>query len=183
MKQGSGKLSRTLPGVYTSLSASLFILSNFLSNACKFTLSGGNLSISTRLILPDVPEGMDPLDIETAKIPRIEKPEIHPNGERDVEKLSHHTSSHSRSGDSFHNENGVADAFWDENDEKRVRKPLSTELLMEHNQQHATSALEYIVVRIEVTDTGFGIKPQDMAESKLFCELLSNQANCVLISP
>jgi hypothetical protein len=126
---------------------------------------------------------MDPLDIETAKIPRIEKPEIHPNGERDVEKLSHHTSSYSRIGDSVHNENGLADASWNEKDEKRDRKPLSTELLMEHNQQHATSPLEYIVVRIEITDTGFGIKPEDMAESKLFCELLFNQANWVLISP
>lgn len=46
---------------------------------------------------------------------------------------------------------------------------------MEHNQQHATSPLEYIVVRIEVTDTGFGIKPQDMVESKLFCELFCFQ--------
>jgi len=159
--------------MYTSLSASLFILNDLLSNACKFTPSGGNLSISTRLVLPDVPEGLDPLDIETAKVPRIEKPAIHPNGERDV-KLSHHTSSYSRSGGSVHNENGVADAFWNEKDEKRDRKPLSTELLMEHNKQHATSSLEYIVVRIEVTDSGFGIKPQDMAESKLFCELLLN---------
>ena len=50
--------------------------------------------------------------------------------------------------------------------------PLSTDLLTEHNRQHGKplQQLEWIVVRIEVTDTGYGIKQEDMAQSKLFCE-------------
>lgn len=50
--------------------------------------------------------------------------------------------------------------------------PLSTSYLTQHNMQHDKTRplLEYIVVRIEVTDTGVGIRPRDMAESKLFCE-------------
>lgn len=49
--------------------------------------------------------------------------------------------------------------------------PLSTTLLTRHNQDDTpVSPLEWIVVRIEVSDTGCGIRPRDMAQSKLFCE-------------
>jgi len=48
--------------------------------------------------------------------------------------------------------------------------PLSTSLLSQHNQDDMPSTLERIIVRIEVTDTGCGIKPRDMVESKLFCK-------------
>lgn len=49
---------------------------------------------------------------------------------------------------------------------------LSMTHLSEHNLRHSKPRppLEWIVVRIEVTDTGSGIKPKDMAQSKLFCE-------------
>ena len=47
---------------------------------------------------------------------------------------------------------------------------LSTTHLSEHNIRHSKPRppLDWVVVRIEVTDTGSGIKPKDMA--KLFCE-------------
>lgn len=50
--------------------------------------------------------------------------------------------------------------------------PLSTDYLTQHNIQHGKppAPLETIVVRIEVSDTGYGIKAQDMAQSKLFCK-------------
>ena len=54
-----------------------------------------------------------------------------------------------------------------------AHRPLSTNALTQHNMQQngkPPTPLEWIVVRIEVTDTGFGIKPQDMAQSKLFCK-------------
>ena len=42
-----------------------------------------------------------------------------------------------------------------------------------HNLAQAESGpLEWIVVRIEVTDTGYGIKAEDMMHGKLFCELI-----------
>lgn len=49
---------------------------------------------------------------------------------------------------------------------------LSAIHLSQHNLRHSKprSPLEWIVVRIEVTDTGCGIRPKDMAQSKLFCE-------------
>jgi len=50
--------------------------------------------------------------------------------------------------------------------------PLSIAHLSQHNLEHTKdrSRNEWIVVRIEVTDTGYGIRPKDMDESKLFCE-------------
>jgi osomolarity two-component system sensor histidine kinase SLN1 len=48
---------------------------------------------------------------------------------------------------------------------------LSTSHLSQHNLNNdSTEPLDFIVVRIEVTDTGCGIKAEDMAQSKLFCE-------------
>jgi signal transduction histidine kinase len=53
-----------------------------------------------------------------------------------------------------------------------VSFPLSDTHLSRHNLHHSkpSSQLERIVVRIEVSDTGHGIRPKDMAESKLFCK-------------
>jgi osomolarity two-component system sensor histidine kinase SLN1 len=47
---------------------------------------------------------------------------------------------------------------------------LSAAHLDQHNfGMKSVSKLEWIVVRIEVVDTGYGIRPKDMVESKLFC--------------
>ena len=127
--------------------------------------------ITTRLVLPEVPQDMDPLEIETAKIPRIEKPEIYPthkNKEVDHEKLSS-PASFRRSRDLAQDDNSGHGIVIDDDDD-RAKPPLSTDHLNQHNKQHATSPLEYIIVRIEVADTGYGIRPQDMVEGKLFCK-------------
>lgn len=54
--------------------------------------------------------------------------------------------------------------------------PLSITHLSQHNNEHRKPnlPLEWIVVRIEVTDTGYGIKPRDMTQSKLFCESVAS---------
>lgn len=102
------------------------------SNACKFTPSGGKLTIKTRLIIPTLPIRMDNTGNEVLSEKRI-----------DVES--------------------------------DVQSPLSTNCLSQHDMQQnkPSSSLEWIAVRIEVTDTGYGIKAQDMARSKLFCEYLA----------
>ncbi|PPQ64353.1 hypothetical protein CVT24_008422 [Panaeolus cyanescens] len=103
------------------------IITNLASNACKFTPSGGKLSVRTRLVLPAIPAGKDVLDLDAK-----------------------------------------TDLAFDLGQESRQR-PLSADYLAQHNlQDKPKSPLEWIVVRIEVTDTGYGIKPQDMAEAKLF---------------
>jgi signal transduction histidine kinase len=45
---------------------------------------------------------------------------------------------------------------------------LSARSLDRHNRSHEPQR-DRIVVRIEVTDTGYGIPPKEMVESKLFC--------------
>lgn len=101
------------------------------SNACKFTPSGGKLTIKTRLIIPTLPTRTDNTDNEAS--------------------LEKH-----------------ADVDGD------VQRPLSTSYLSQHDMQHGkpSNSLEWITVRIEVTDTGCGIKAQEMSQSKLFCEYI-----------
>lgn len=60
-----------------------------------------------------------------------------------------------------------------------AQRPLSADYLSQHNMQDGSKApLEWIVVRIEVSDTGYGIKAQDMSQSKLFCELSECASDC-----
>ncbi|CAA7265140.1 unnamed protein product [Cyclocybe aegerita] len=104
------------------------IITNLASNACKFTPTGGKLTIRTRLVLPSIPAGIDPLD---------------------------HDSDDSEKTDLDESENG--------------QRPLSADYLSQHNMEGKSPApLDCIVVRIEVSDTGYGIRPQDMAQTKLF---------------
>jgi osomolarity two-component system sensor histidine kinase SLN1 len=105
-------------------------LRSYESNACKFTPSGGKLTISTQLIMPSTP----PDDTRTS-------------GEGSDTRVSSPTDS-------------------------VLPRPLSSVHLSQHNL--LSTPLERIVVRIEVTDTGYGIRPKDMAECKLFCTHLSH---------
>ncbi|KAF9494884.1 hypothetical protein BDN71DRAFT_1392461 [Pleurotus eryngii] len=103
------------------------IITNLASNACKFTPSGGKLTITTRLMLPTSPPGY-----ATGEAPS-ESTTTRPS----MEDQTHHS--------------------------------LSTSHLSQHNRHHTDAPpLEWIVVRIEVADTGCGIRRRDMAESKLF---------------
>jgi len=103
------------------------IITNLASNACKFTPSGGKLTIKTRLIIPTSPTRMD--------------------------NTANEMSSEKRTDD------GVD-----------VQRPLSASYLSQHDMQQdkPSSSLEWIAVRIEVIDTGYGIKAQDMLQSRLF---------------
>lgn len=56
------------------------------------------------------------------------------------------------------------------NEKSEKAHGLSTTLLNQHDVIHSNPPpLEWIVVRIEVTDTGCGIRQKDMAQTKLFC--------------
>ncbi|KAJ3558702.1 hypothetical protein NM688_g766 [Phlebia brevispora] len=57
----------------------------------------------------------------------------------------------------------------DDEKAEQISHGLSTTLLSQHDGIYSSATpLEWIVVRIEVTDTGCGIHPRDMVQSKLF---------------
>jgi osomolarity two-component system sensor histidine kinase SLN1 len=55
-----------------------------------------------------------------------------------------------------------------EDEEMGAAPGLSAHSLERHNRSHAPQK-NWVVVRIEVTDTGCGIPPKEMVQSKLFC--------------
>ncbi|KAI0628055.1 hypothetical protein C8Q77DRAFT_1245956 [Trametes polyzona] len=116
------------------------IITNLASNACKFTPSGGKLTITTRLVIPAPPPKEDTAD-EGAE---HNGDYLSPNG------VHGEQNGNGRSPDEM--------------------PRLSATHLTQHNVMHSKPMppLEWIVVRIEVTDTGCGIRPKDMVQSKLF---------------
>ena len=70
-------------------------------------------------------------------------------------------------------------------DEEMGEAPgLSAHSLDRHNRSHAPQR-NWVVVRIEVTDTGCGIPPKEMVQSKLFCAFNSRASllACVTLIP
>ncbi|KAI0773246.1 hypothetical protein BD413DRAFT_473180 [Trametes elegans] len=120
------------------------IITNLASNACKFTSAGGKLTITTKLVIPQPPPKDDPEDID----------ERNPDPDK--------------AADGYLSPNGTPAGGNGHAHEDHPR--LSATHLTQHNVLHSKPAppLEWIVVRIEVTDTGCGIRPKDMVQSKLF---------------
>jgi osomolarity two-component system, sensor histidine kinase SLN1 len=79
-----------------------------------------------------------------------------------VPACSHHdfsTDGNAREGENINGNEGMSDS-----------PELSVHSLARHNRWYAPQR-NWIVVRIEVTDTGYGIPPKEMVQSKLFCAL------------
>ena len=114
------------------------------SNACKFTPAGGKLTITTKLVLP-----------ELSPSPSESNDGCDGNGAFGASEFEVK--------DSLDIPSGPANPPFPHR--------LSASHLTQHNNTHSKPPpLEWIVVRIEVTDTGYGIRPKDMVQSKLFSE-------------
>ncbi|KAI0073055.1 hypothetical protein K474DRAFT_1700572 [Panus rudis PR-1116 ss-1] len=136
------------------------VITNLASNACKFTPTGGRLEIKTRLVLPHIPGSEDTENgyMETEGCEQLPK---------DVDDLPVSSAAASPSSPSSPSTEDHPDGKATAPNGNTI--PLSTFLLNQHNARHTKPApLEWIVVRIEVTDTGCGIRPKDMIQSKLF---------------
>jgi len=131
------------------------IITNLASNACKFTPSGGKLIISTKLVLPSFGALTDGTDMaesagDFAKDPRL-------------------VSSTSLNIPSPGEYPEAGEAIKEGQRSPPFAHRLSATHLTQHNNVHSKPPpLEWIVVRIEVSDTGYGIRPKDMVQSKLF---------------
>ncbi|KAF7308951.1 Histidine kinase [Mycena kentingensis (nom. inval.)] len=131
------------------------IINNLASNATKFTPAGGRITITTQLVHPTPPE------VEALE-----------NYDSFLQFL--HPSTPLTEPDSVPELNGHANANGNGNTTPAPNKdgyPLSKMYLSQHNLANGinpTAELKRIVVRIEVTDTGYGITRRDMDECNLF---------------
>ena len=107
------------------------VITNLAGNACKFTPTGGKVSITTKLLLPS------PADLARSL------------GKSTVPSSPRSEGNHGTQ--------------------------LSAEYLDLHNFGSEQKILDRIVVRIEVTDTGYGIERKEMHRIKLFSEPPSSQ--------
>ncbi|KAF5316686.1 hypothetical protein D9619_006725 [Psilocybe cf. subviscida] len=129
------------------------IITSLASNACKFTPAGGKLIIRTKLVEPSIPDGFNPLydfrDTPDSGSFDATKAKI-----LDQEELGRHVE-----------------------DVETVTRPTSHEYLTLHSIKHGgkpQEVSETLVIRIEVEDTGCGIKPRDIYVGKPFSN--SNQS-------
>ncbi|EJD07512.1 uncharacterized protein FOMMEDRAFT_150045 [Fomitiporia mediterranea MF3/22] len=115
------------------------IVTNLVSNACKFTPAGGTLTVRTRLISPSLPQSSS------------DRYGLRSNGDASS------TTANSRK------------RSCDVDLERGGYSGLSAHTLDQHNASHRkSSTLDKIIVRIEISDTGYGIKAKDIAKGKLF---------------
>lgn len=128
------------------------IVTNLVSNACKFTPAGGTLSVRTKLVAPAGVVGAGAGVVVGSGVCAEEH-----DGGPGLETLC---ARHAAGG-------GVREC----DVEKGECAGLSARTLDQHNAaQQPQRRLDRIVVRIEVTDTGYGIRAKDIRKGKLFCE-------------
>ena len=140
------------------------IVTNLVSNACKFTPAGGTLSVRTKLVAP---------------VPPVVPAQVNGNGNGNANGTTGAADAHAKN--SPDRERADAPCVCTRHaggagcdTEKGECAGLSARSLDQHNASHRRGAvLEKIVVRIEVSDTGYGIKARDIKKGKLFCKLQS----------
>ncbi|EJF56265.1 hypothetical protein DICSQDRAFT_71854 [Dichomitus squalens LYAD-421 SS1] len=136
------------------------IITNLASNACKFTAAGGKLTITTKLVIPGRHSSMVGEDGEDD-----EDEDGDGDGDRDGDGAEKGDAAERRS--VYDEESGGGQP---RSAGANEHHKLSKSHLNQHNVLTGKPAppLEWIVVRIEVKDTGVGIRPKDMVQSKLF---------------
>ncbi|KAL0954020.1 hypothetical protein HGRIS_005174 [Hohenbuehelia grisea] len=136
------------------------IITNLASNACKFTPAGGKLRISTKLIWPPPPSG--PL----ASTPVKEERFAHAAESRHSLTLDRAETGDRPISQPSPPRNGSLAAS-QHLDDLRPRSADHAYTMRKHMDE-AYKPLDRVVVRIEVSDTGWGIHRRDLTEAKLF---------------
>ncbi|KAF8645083.1 hypothetical protein AX16_008141 [Volvariella volvacea WC 439] len=149
------------------------IVTNLASNACKFTPPGGTLTVRTRLIMPEEADATQASDTKSDKVNG--KPDTRRSHKYDVysektpERVEHTTRLRSGSVRRVHRRKSSRKL-----ERKRVsfdkdNKSTTAEPSCKPEEALApVSGPNWIVVRIEVKDTGSGIRRRDLEQNKLF---------------
>lgn len=166
------------------------IITNLASNACKFTPRGGMLKITTKMVVPVCkcelempPKGADVDDDDDIAMDEGDDGEGSEGGMdnegdvrekmRDIRRKENLKQKGKGAGLSPRGDSTGPDGM----------SKLSANTIREHNARYEKQP-ESIVVRIEVTDTGYGIPPKEMVQSKLFCMLffISHSASIMFLT-
>lgn len=132
------------------------IVTNLASNACKFTESGGNITLRTKLIIPG-PEHPCRVSIDRER-------------ERERERKEGCKGRTSTESGSRAPESATSGDY-------ALAPPFSRGFSGDSaDEGGAGRALEHIVVRIEVQDTGVGIGQRDMEEKRLFSAFMQTSS-------
>lgn len=202
------------------------IVNNLASNACKFTLSGGEIRIVTRLVYPESLRGQVEEKEEVTEGEKVEERREEAGGgdekdevtrekekertgegntsanviEREEEgqntgikeldfaftrwaarkRRKSHANTNSKNPDHSHNlEKSAIGSNPQANpaDTDLPSMPLSTAQLSRHNSVDELHNLENIVVRVEIHDTGFGIRAKDLVDNKLFSPYVQTEVS------
>ncbi|KAF9233473.1 Tco5, signal transduction HAMP domain histidine kinase [Melanogaster broomeanus] len=115
------------------------IINNLASNACKFTPAGGRVTCTTRLLFPAHPQPEPSRDSQLqAKLEDDAIEAVLVTARDDAESIPSHS-------------------------DEEGQQTFDTSVPPQHK-----TPLKRIVVRIEVSDTGCGIPPREIAQGKLF---------------
>jgi osomolarity two-component system, sensor histidine kinase SLN1 len=128
------------------------------SNACKFTPHGGSLTIKTKLVHPLRPTRSNSSDLPIPELRTGTETVGTPTTMTGTNILCLSYAS-------------LLTAISDTGKSEYAEPMLSAARLDQHNSIHNKAhPIELIVVRIEVSDSGCGIRRRDMVQSKLFCK-------------
>ncbi|KIK51405.1 hypothetical protein GYMLUDRAFT_50559 [Collybiopsis luxurians FD-317 M1] len=128
------------------------IITNFASNACKFTSEGGSVTVKTKLVVPS-------LDVIGSSV-----------GEGAASTLV----GSSNNGGAVWSEGGGGGGGGDYAP-RGIVDGLSELRLAQHDYDHGPEKDESIVVRVEVTDTGCGIESSELSGPKLFSAFVQTE--------
>ncbi|KAI0685603.1 hypothetical protein BC835DRAFT_1289856 [Cytidiella melzeri] len=124
------------------------IVTNLASNACKFTPTGGKLMITTKLVLPT----SDRIYASWPELNKESRDLSGPGLELPTVEILQTPIPQSPNGEMSEKKHGLSATLLNQHDVLCSKPP----------------PLEWIVIRIEVTDSGCGIRQKDMAQTKLF---------------